>query len=226
MNRINDRHREEMASYIEEKLAGRPDLIAKSMPSYPPYGKRILLDNGWYDAIVKDNVTLYDEGVARFTANEVIGDKGNQCAPDIVVMATGFEVTKMASRINITGPAGNLSDVWDGDDPQAYLGISVPDFPNFFIMAGPTTGLGHGGSGMFIAECHAHYIAHTIVTMLNEGIDQMAATEQAQADYMRAYNDGHQDMIWMHPGMTTYYRNSKGRVYSVMLVAGWSIIGI
>ena len=226
MNRINDRHREEMASYIEEKLAGRPDLIAKSMPSYPPYGKRILLDNGWYDAIVKDNVTLYDEGVARFTANEVIGDKGNQCAPDIVVMATGFEVTKMASRINITGPAGNLLDVWDGDDPQAYLGISVPDFPNFFIMAGPTTGLGHGGSGMFIAECHAHYIAHAIVTMLNEGIDQMAATEQAQADYMRAYNDGHQDMIWMHPGMTTYYRNSKGRVYSVMpwrLVDYWKM---
>ena len=226
MNHVNDRHREEMVNYIEEKLAGRPELIAKSMPDYPPYGKRILLDNGWYDAIRKDNVTLHDEGVARFSATEVIGDKGNACAPDIVVMATGFEVTKMASRLNITGPAGNLSDVWDGDDPQAYLGISVPDFPNFFIMAGPTTGLGHGGSGMFIAECHAHYIAHAIVTMLNEGIDQMAATEKAQADYMRRYNDGHQDMIWMHPGMTTYYRNSKGRVYSVMpwrLVDYWNM---
>lgn len=216
MNRINDRHREEMAHYIEQKLAGRPDLIAKSMPSYPPYGKRILLDNGWYDTILKSHVTLHAEGVAAFSETEIIGEDGNTCAPDIVIMATGFEVTKMASRLNISGPAGNLSDVWNGDDPQAYLGISVPNFPNFFMMAGPTTGLGHGGSGMFIAECHAHYIAHTIVTMMNEGIDQMAATEHAQADYMRAYNDGHQDMIWMHPGMTTYYRNSKGRVYSVM----------
>ena len=216
MNRINDRHREEMAQYIEQKLASRPELIAKSMPSYPPYGKRILLDNGWYDTILKDHVTLHAEGVAAFTETEIIGASGNICAPDIVVMATGFEVTKMASRLNITGPAGNLSDIWNGDDPQAYLGISVPDFPNLFIMAGPTTGLGHGGSGMFIAECHAQYIARTIVTMLNEGIEQMAATDTAQAEYMQAYNDGHQDMIWMHPGMTTYYRNSKGRVYSVM----------
>lgn len=226
MNRINDRHREEMVDYIEQKLAGRPDLIAKSMPTYPPYGKRILLDNGWYDAIRKDNVTLHAEGVDAFTQTEIIGTHGSTCAPDIVVMATGFEVTKMASRINITGPAGNLSDVWNGDDPQAYLGISVPDFPNFFMMAGPTTGLGHGGSGMFIAECHAHYIANTIVTMMNKGISQMAASEQAQADYMQRYNDGHADMIWMHPGMTTYYRNSKGRVYSVMpwrLVDYWNM---
>lgn len=226
VNRINDRHRIEMADYIEEKLAGRPDLIAKSMPGYPPYGKRILLDNGWYDAIRKDNVTLYDEGVARFSETEIIGDKGSTCSPDIIVMATGFEVTKMASRLNITGPAGNLSDIWNGDDPQAYLGICVPDFPNFFIMAGPTTGLGHGGSGMFIAECHAHYIAHTIATMLNKGIDQMAATQAAQDAYMASYNERHADMIWMHPGMTTYYRNSKGRVYSVMpwrLVDYWNM---
>ena len=226
MNRINDRHREEMATHIETKLAGRPDLIAKSMPSYPPYGKRILLDNHWYDTLLKDNVTLYDEGVARFSETQVIGDKGNQCAPDIVVMATGFEVTKMASRLNITGPAGNLSDVWNGDDPQAYLGISAPDFPNFFMMAGPTTGLGHGGSGIFIAECHAHYIASCIVTMLNEGIDQMAASQAAQEKYMQAYNERHADMIWMHEGVNTYYRNSKGRVYSVMpwrLVDYWNM---
>ena len=216
MNRINDRHREEMAKYIEQKLAARPELIAKSMPSYPPYGKRILLDNGWYDTILKSHVTLHAEGVAAFSETEIIGEDGNTCAPDIVIMATGFEVTKMASRLNITGPGGNLSEVWNGDDPQAYLGISVPDFPNFFMMAGPTTGLGHGGSGMFIAECHAHYIATTISTMLNEGIEQMAATAAAQAEYMQHYNDGHADMIWMHPGMTTYYRNSKGRVYSVM----------
>ncbi len=226
LNRINEKHREEMADYITEKLASRPELIAKSMPSYPPYGKRILLDNGWYDTLLKPNVTLHNEGVSSFTDSQITGDAGSVCTPDIVVMATGFEVTKMASRLNITGPKGTLSEVWDGDDPQAYLGISVPDFPNLFMMAGPTTGLGHGGSGMFIAECHAHYIANTIVTMVNEGIDQMAATAQAQDAYMSDFNKGHENMIWMHPGMTTYYRNSKGRVYSVMpwrLVDYWNM---
>ena len=216
MNRVNDRHRQEMVDYMVAKLDGRPDLIEKSVPSYPPYGKRILLDNGWYDTIRKPNVTLYNEGVAAFSASDVIGQKGNHCTPDIIVMATGFEVTKMASRLNITGRSQRLDQVWNGDDPQAYLGICVPDFPNFFMMAGPTTGLGHGGSGMFIAECHAHYIANAISEMLAQEIDVLDAKPEAQQHYMDRYNAMHADLIWMHPQLNTYYRNSKNRVYSVM----------
>lgn len=226
MNRINDRHRQEMTDYIEAKIGNRADLMSKSLPTYPPYGKRILLDNGWYDTLVKSHVTLHAEAVCEITQNEIIGEEGARCAPDIVVLATGFEVTKMASRLNISGPAGNLSDIWNEDDPQAYLGISVPDFPNFFMMAGPTTGLGHGGSGMFVAECQAHYIARLISKMCTQNIRQVVARADAQADYMQRYNEAHRDMIWMHPGMTTYYRNSKGRVYSVMpwrLVDYWNM---
>jgi 4-hydroxyacetophenone monooxygenase len=216
VNRINDRHRKEMADYIEQKLAGRADLIEKSMPDYPPYGKRILLDNHWYDTIRKPNVTLHNEGVSGFTKTEVIGQNGHRCAPDIVVMATGFEVSKMASRLNITGRKQALDKVWDGDDPQAYLGVCVPDFPNFFMMAGPTTGLGHGGSGMFIAECHAHYITNAISDMLSQDIQILDAKPAAQQHYMDRYNALHADMIWTHPQLNTYYRNSKNRVYSVM----------
>lgn len=216
MNRVNDRHRQEMADYIEAKLQSRPELIDKAMPSYPPYGKRILLDNKWYDTLLKPNVTLHNERVVRFSKSEVIGADGSRCAPDIVVMATGFEVTKMASRLNITGRGERLDKVWHGDDPQAYLGICAPSFPNFFMMAGPTTGLGHGGSGMFVAECHAHYIANAICDMQAKDIRVLDAKPEAQARYMDKYNALHAEMIWMHPQLNTYYRNSKNRVYSVM----------
>jgi len=81
MNRVNDRHRQEMVDYMIAKLDGRPDLIEKSMPSYPPYGKRILLDNGWYDTIRKPNVTLYNEGVAAFSASDVIGQRAITARP-------------------------------------------------------------------------------------------------------------------------------------------------
>ena len=84
------------------------------------------------------------------------------------------------------------------------------------MMAGPTTGLGHGGSGMFIAECHAHYIANAISNMQAQGLKILDAKEQAQKDYMDKYNALHAEMIWMHPQLNTYYRNSKNRVYSVM----------
>ena len=80
MNRINDRHRQEMTDYIHAKLADRPELVAKCLPDYPPYGKRILLDNHWYDTLLKPHVTLHDEGVARFTQAEIIGDKGTHLA--------------------------------------------------------------------------------------------------------------------------------------------------
>ena len=216
MNRINDRHRQEMTDYIHAKLADRPALVAKCLPDYPPYGKRILLDNHWYDTLKKPNVTLHNEGVAAFTERAIIGDGGTTWQPDIVVMATGFEVTKMASRLNITGRGARLDQVWNGDDPQAYLGITVPEFPNFFMMAGPTTGLGHGGSGIFIAETQAHYIAACIGDMLGRGVREMEARPEAQADYMRRYNELHKELVWMHPNLSTYYRNSKNRVYSVM----------
>jgi len=216
MNRVNDRHRQEMTDYIHAKLDGHDALIAKAMPSYPPYGKRILLDNGWYDTLLKPNVSLHNEAVAGFNETQVISETGTVSTPDIVVMATGFEVSKMASRLNITGRHARLDKVWNGDDPQAYLGICAPGFPNFFMMAGPTTGLGHGGSGMFIAECHAHYIANAISNMQTQGLKILDAKEQAQKDYMDQYNALHAEMIWMHPQLNTYYRNSKNRVYSVM----------
>ena len=84
------------------------------------------------------------------------------------------------------------------------------------MMAGPTTGLGHGGSGMFIAETQAHYITACIADMLTRGLQQVEAKPRAQADYMARYNALHKELVWMHPNLSTYYRNSKNRVYSIM----------
>tara|TARA_Y100001934_G_scaffold283607_1_gene404741 strand:- start:21569 stop:23485 length:1917 start_codon:yes stop_codon:yes gene_type:complete len=227
LNRSNERHRVQMTEHILKELAGRQDLIDKCLPTYPPYGKRILLDNGWYAAIKKPNVELVTDDIRRITRNGVETVDGTLRTADIVILATGFKVSLMAARLNVTGLRGqNLADVWANDNPSAHLGITVPEFPNLFSMQGPNTGLGHGGSAIFQAECQAHYITACLVQMIERGIGVIDVRREVHDAYVRRVDTEHEGLIWTHPGMSTYYRNAKGRVVSVMpwrLVDYWSM---
>lgn len=216
MNRINDKHREEMANHILSELEGRPDLIEKAMPDYPPYGKRILLDNGWFRTLRRDNVDLVTDAVERITPTGVVAG-GEERPADIIVLATGFNVNRSAARLNLTGRGGvSLSDQWAGDDPKAYLGVTVPNFPNLFVMQGPGTGLAHGGSAIFTSECQARYICGCLSAMIEGGFDAMEVRAEVHDAYMERLDAEHAELIWAHPGLTTYYRNSAGRVTSIM----------
>lgn len=217
VNRINDRHRQEMTDFILAELEGRPDLVEKCLPTYPPYGKRILLDAGWFQALRRPNVELVTEPVARFDREGVVTADGKTREADVIVVATGFKVTEMAARLNITGQGGvRLADEWAGDDPTAYLGLTVPHFPNFFCMMGPNTGPGHGGSIIFQSECQSRYISACIARMIKEDIAAIDVRREVKDDYVRRVDEEHETLIWTHPGMTTYYRNAKGRVFSAM----------
>lgn len=227
LNKVNDRHRQEMTDHITTSLAARPELVEKCLPTYPPYGKRILLDNGWYETLLKPNVELVSEDVAQINNDGVESVDDTHRDADIIILATGFQVGQMAARLNITGRDGkSLREEWAPDNPSAYLGITVPGFPNLFCMQGPNTGLGHGGSAMFTAECQANYIADALAMMLRERISSLEAKQEAHDAYVAKTDAEHEKMIWTHPGMSTYYRNSLGRVFSVMpwrLVDFWKM---
>jgi 4-hydroxyacetophenone monooxygenase len=157
----------------------------------------------------------------------VVTTDGQLREADIVVLATGFKVSLMTARLNVTGREGRkLTDVWADDNPSAHLGITVPGFPNLFTMQGPNSGLGHGGSAIFQAECQARYIAGCLAGMIEDGIDAIDVQQEVHDEYVRRVDAEHEGMIWTHPGMSTYYRNAKGRVVSVMpwrLVDYWSM---
>ncbi len=76
------------------------------MPTYPPYGKRILLDNNWFKTLTKPNVELVTEDIDRFTRDGILTKDGKEAPYDIIVVATGFKVTEMAARLDITGRCG------------------------------------------------------------------------------------------------------------------------
>jgi 4-hydroxyacetophenone monooxygenase len=217
MNRHNDRHRQQMTEYIEAQLVGRPDLVKKSLPGYPPYGKRILVDNDWFQTLRRPNVELVTASVEQVHEKGVIDSDGVSHEVDVIILATGFEAGKLLSPMKIRGRTGTLlSEVWGDDDPRAYLGITVPDYPNLFCLYGPNTNVAHGGSLFFQAECQLRYITSCLVQMLEGGVASIDVQKDVHDDYNGRVDQEHSELVWTHPGMHNWYRNAQGRVFSPM----------
>ncbi|GII96839.1 flavin-containing monooxygenase [Sinosporangium siamense] len=212
INSTNDGHRRYFTDYLLRELDGRPDLVEKALPDYPPFGKRMLLDNGWFKAIRRPNVELVTSGVDRFTRSGVVGQDGDERAVDVVILATGFQARNFLVEIDVEGPAGSLREAWGQEDARAYLGMTVPGFPNLFITYGPNSNLGHGGSYITIAECQAHYLGQLIGLSAELGLRRVEVRSDVYEAYNAEVDAAHAKMIWNVDGLNSWYRNSKGRV--------------
>ena len=213
LNKRNDRHRIELTEYIESELNHDAELIAKCLPDYPPFGKRILVDNGWFKTLLRENVELVTEPIAKITANGIELESARALDFDAIIIATGFQASGMLGDMQVTGRAGRtLAQQWGDDDPRAYLGMTAPGFPNLFFLYGPNTNLGHGGSIIFQAECQVRYVLGCIAQMLEQGAASIECRDDKHDEYNAKVDAAHANMIWTHPGMATYYRNSAGRV--------------
>ena len=213
VNAINERHRIFLTKYVQGQLAERPELIDVSIPTYPPYGKRPLLDHGWFDAIKADNVQLVPEGVASVDGSTVVSASGHRQEVDIIVLAVGFDVINMLGPMEVIGRSGSsLQETWGTDDARAHLGMTVPDFPNFFMLFGPNTNAGHGGSLVMTVEMQVRYLIEILSHMAQDGVTSVEVRPEPFEQFNRELDDALAGSVWSHPGMTTYYRNSKGRI--------------
>lgn len=213
INAANDAYRETFTAYIEAQLADRPDLLAKVLPDFPPYAKRMLLDNGWFKALTKPNVTLVDSAVSRVEGRTVISESGEAHEVDVLIVATGYDVARYLSPVSVRGRGGeSIREAWDDDDSRAYLGTVVPRFPNFFILYGPNTALGHGGSFIFVVELQVDYVLNVLRMMADDNLREVECRPEVYDLYNDTMQQMHRGMIWSHRGMRTYFRNSKGRI--------------
>ncbi len=213
VNETNDRHRLFLTKYIKEQLGDRTDLLDACLPEYPPYGKRPLLDNKWYQTMRRDDVTLITEPVEYVNGDKVVARTGVEVEADVIALATGFKVLQFLWPMDIVGLSGKtLREQWGVDDARAYLGISVPDFPNFFIVNGPNTNAGHGGSAIHATEFQVRYIMQTIRRMLVTKTPALEVDRDVFLRYNAELDEALAHCIWSHKGMTTYYRNGAGRI--------------
>ncbi|MGU3436458.1 flavin-containing monooxygenase [Actinomycetes bacterium M1A6_2h] len=227
VNSRNDGFREMLTGYMTSKLADRPDLLEKSLPDYPPFGKRMVVDNEWFETLKRDDVELVAEGVSQFRPDGIVTQSGEFREVDIVVMATGFHTTRFVWPIEITGRGGaRLEDVWKSDDPFAYLGISVPRFPNFFILQGPGTALAHGGSAIFQTECQLTQVTKVMAALVENHAGAVEPTESATQHYWDALQEEVAGLVFAHKGMSNWYKNSSGKAVAVSpwrLVDYWNM---
>lgn len=220
INARNDRHREYFLKYLEEQTEGRPDLFEMSLPDYPPYGKRMVVDSGWFDALRRPNVSLHREAVSELTPGGVRCADGSEVPVDILVLATGFRVNDYLSSIEVRGRGGiELHETWDEGDARAYLGATVPGFPNFFIMYGPNIN-GAGGSYFALAESQISHILGLLGLLRSSGAKTIEPRKDVFDDYNSTIDEMLNEMVWSHKGMNTYYRNAAGRI---VLSRPWSV---
>jgi 4-hydroxyacetophenone monooxygenase len=213
INETNEGYRKSFVRYMKRELGDRQDLLPQVVPQYPPFLKRMLLDNGWFRMLRRDNVHLITDLVDRITQTQVLTRSGAAHGADVLVLATGFDAVHFVASYDVVGRGGrSLREVWDDDDARAYLGTTVPGFPNFFCMYGPNLQPGHGGSLMFIFECQMDYISSLLEQMFADGIETVEPRQDVYDEYNRGVDATHDDMIWTHPGADTYYRNGRGRV--------------
>ena len=213
VNEVNDRHRVFLTKYITQQLGDRTDLLDACLPDYPPYGKRPLIDNHWYRTMCRDDVTLITEAVEHVSGDNVVTRSGVEVPSDVIVLATGFKVLQFLWPMEIVGKSGTtLREQWGSNDARAYLGVTVPDFPNFFIVNGPNTNAGHGGSAIHPTEFQVRYIMQAIRHLVVNETGALEVDRKKFERYNEQLDEALAQCIWSHKGMTTYYRNDAGRI--------------
>jgi 4-hydroxyacetophenone monooxygenase len=213
INETNELTRGVFMDWIESQVGDDAELLAKVTPNYPPFGKRMLQDNGsWLGTMKRDNVDLITEGIDRVSARSITTADGVERDVDVIIFATGFNASHFLWPMGINGRKGvNLGALW-GDDPRAYLGITVPGFPNLFCLYGPATNLAHAGSIIFHSECQVRYTLECIKALMLRGKKAMDCKPSVNDAFNEKLDERLATMVWSSPAMDSWYKNSKGRV--------------
>jgi 4-hydroxyacetophenone monooxygenase len=217
---INAAARMMFSQWISSQVTEGPDsddLLAKVMPDYPATGKRTLQDNGsWLRTLQRDNVELVRTPIRRITPRGIVTEDGVTHDVDIIVYATGFRHTDVLWPLKIVGRNGiGLHSMW-GSRPYAYLGVTVPGFPNLFLTFGPGTHLAHGGSLIFQSELQMRYIDQCLQHLVETNLHSLEPTAEAATEWHQRTQAEIKQMVWSHPAVKhSYFKNADGEIHTV-----------
>ncbi|WP_372000340.1 NAD(P)/FAD-dependent oxidoreductase [Tistrella mobilis] len=209
--------------FERQALASLADRVADPMlrrrltPDYPAGCKRIVLSNDWYDTLVRPGVEVVARRITRITPEGVETADGGRHALDVLIWATGFRTTEFLMPMRISGRGGiDLHEAWTGG-AEAHRGVAVAGFPNFFMLFGPNTSLGHN-SIIFMHEVQADYVVRCLQRLAGEGRSRpvMDVRPEAMGGYNRKLRAALDRTVWA-AGCNSWYKTGEGRI-----TAQWS----
>ncbi|SDA32688.1 Predicted flavoprotein CzcO associated with the cation diffusion facilitator CzcD [Methylobacterium sp. UNC378MF] len=185
------------------------DLRAKLTPDYRLGCKRVLISDDYYPTLQRPNVTLETDGIARITETGLTTEAGRSHDLDVIVYATGFDVTATFARMHLVGRDGlRLTQAWS-NGMGAYQGITVAGFPNYFMLLGPNSGLGHN-SVVSMIEIQVQHVLDCLQT-LRTGNRAIEVRPEAQARFLDRIRSRMADSIWQAGGCRSWYLDASGR---------------
>jgi cation diffusion facilitator CzcD-associated flavoprotein CzcO len=206
------------AGYLEHKVAD-PDLRARLTPTHPFGCTRTLISSDYYPAIQRDDVELVTAGIAAVTADGIRTTDGVERPVDTIVMCTGFHAADYLRGVEVVGRAGTeIHERWAAA-PRAYHGITVPGFPNFFMLYGPNTNQG-GNSILLVLEAQAQFVADALAVRAEAGASTIEITEAAMQRYSQQLEADLAGTIWN--SCSTYFHGPSGDIVTQLPhKAGW-----
>jgi cation diffusion facilitator CzcD-associated flavoprotein CzcO len=202
--------------FIARQFRDRPDLAAAVTPSYPYPGKRPIFASTFYPALKQDNVELVPRAVAAVTPSGIVDADGVEREIDVLVMATGFQPANYLARLPVTGRGGRtLHEHWAGE-PRAYLGITVPGFPNFFMLYGPGT---NGGEIVTMLEAQAKYAVRALRRMMRERVTAVEVKPAFEARWDRWLQSKMAGTSWTVS--RNYFTSDTGKVVTQWPYGNW-----
>ncbi len=194
--------------HIEKQIAD-PELRAKVTPDYTIGCKRILLSNDYYPALARPNVHVETSGVAEVRENSIVTADGREYEVDCIIYGTGFKVVDALNDLRVTGRDGTkLQEIW-ADGIEAHRGTTIPGMPNFFMLLGPNTGLGHN-SVVFMIEVQIQHVLSCLRLLQDAGGEVIEPRPEAA----RRFNDRLQRRlrraVWNEGGCNSWYLDDKG----------------
>jgi 4-hydroxyacetophenone monooxygenase len=212
---VNKRLWDDRVRFIERKFANRPELIEKMIPPHPPFSTRpvqVDSDYCYYDAVLRDNVTVVTEDIETVTPDGIRTRDGVQHQVDVIVYATGFRANECLWPMEVRGREGQrVEELWAKDGPRAYIGAMLPGFPNFFMIYGPNMNP-YGGLGVINhEEMVTRFALGCMERLIVGGKSSIDVTDEAYWRYNDELDQLEASRIYMDPRAKSYYQNEHGR---------------
>jgi cation diffusion facilitator CzcD-associated flavoprotein CzcO len=205
----NKKATEGAVKYLETVVAD-DELRADLTPDYPIGCTRILGHDSWYPALQRDNVEVVTSGIREIVADGIITEDGTHRAVDTIVFGTGFDTNNFLAPIDFIGRNGvSIRRRW-ARGAEAYLGITVADFPNLFMLYGPNTNLGHN-SIIFMIEQQIHHTVGLLRRMREHDVVAIDLHRHEQDRFNRRIQQRMNKRVWV-TDCRSWYKNDSGKV--------------